>query len=102
MIKRSWTTIKVTEVDPNVSVLTMRRPDQRNAINAQMADELEACLIDLKDKQDLRALIITGEGTTFGAGADLKEGLHSPPSRRRRHARPCCDSSNCSRHSGRP
>ncbi|MDM0085428.1 enoyl-CoA hydratase-related protein [Variovorax sp. J31P179] len=69
----SWTTVKVTEIDPHVSVLTMNRPEQRNAISAQMADELEACLIGLKDKQDLRALIVTGEGTTFGAGADLKE-----------------------------
>lgn len=73
MSNRSWTTIKVTEIDPYVSVLTMNRPEQRNAINAEMADELEACLVSLKDKQDLRVLIVTGEGTAFGAGADLKE-----------------------------
>ena len=69
----NWTTIKVTEIDPCIIVLTMNRPQQRNAINAEMADELDACLVSLNDKRDLRALIVTGEGTAFGAGADLKE-----------------------------
>lgn len=73
MGNRSWKTIKVTNLDPHVSVLTMNRPEQRNAINVEMAEELEACLIGLKDRPDLRALIITGEGTAFGAGADLRE-----------------------------
>ncbi|SFN51612.1 enoyl-CoA hydratase/isomerase family protein [Variovorax sp. OV329] len=73
MSERIWTTIKVTNPVPHVSVLAMNRPDQRNAINVRMADELEACLTSLNDDRDLRALIITGEGTTFGAGADLKE-----------------------------
>ncbi|WP_280156373.1 enoyl-CoA hydratase-related protein [Piscinibacter sp. XHJ-5] len=69
----SWNTVSVTDLDPHVSVLTMNRPGHRNAINAEMADDLEACLISLKDKRDLRVLIVTGEGSAFGAGADLKE-----------------------------
>ncbi|AGW95199.1 hypothetical protein N234_34640 [Ralstonia pickettii DTP0602] len=73
MSNRNWTTIKLTEVDPHISVLAMNRPEQRNAISVEMADELEACLASLKDKQDLRVLIVTGEGAAFGAGADLKE-----------------------------
>lgn len=73
MSHRGWMTIKLTEIEPHISVLTINRPEQRNAINAQMADELEACLLSLKDRQDLRVLIITGEGAAFGAGADLKE-----------------------------
>ncbi|MDM0117136.1 enoyl-CoA hydratase-related protein [Variovorax sp. J22R133] len=68
-----WSTIQLTKLDPHIRVLTMCRPDQRNAINAEMARELEDCLIHLQDEQDLRALIITGEGSAFGAGADLKE-----------------------------
>ena len=79
MSTRNWTTIKVTEVDPHISVLTMNRPEQRNAISAQMADELEACLISLKERRDLRVLILTGEGKAFGAGADLKERATLPP-----------------------
>lgn len=73
MTSGSFTTIRLTEIDPHVIVLSMNRPEQRNAINVQMAEELEACLFSLKGRQNLRALIITGEGTAFGAGADLKE-----------------------------
>lgn len=73
MTSGRFTTIRLTEIDPHVIVLSMNRPEQRNAINVQMAEELEACLFSLKDRQNLRALIITGEGTAFGAGADLKE-----------------------------
>lgn len=80
----SWTTIKVTKVDPHVSVLTMNRPEQRNAINAQMADELEACLIRLKEDRDLRVLILTGEGKAFGGGADLKERASLTPEQTQR------------------
>jgi enoyl-CoA hydratase len=49
------------------------RPDHHNAINVEMADELEACLTGLQEKPDPRVLIVTGEGPACGAGADLKE-----------------------------
>src|SRR4030095_9847705 len=82
--RKRWTTIKVTEIDLYVSMLTLSRPAQRNAINVDMADELEACLVSLKDKQDLRVLVITGEGTAFGAGADLKvRGILTPDQKRK-------------------
>jgi enoyl-CoA hydratase/carnithine racemase len=68
-----WTTVSVTDVEPHISVLAMNRPAQRNAIDVTMAGELEASLARLNDKRDLRVLIVTGEGTAFGAGADLKE-----------------------------
>jgi enoyl-CoA hydratase/carnithine racemase len=69
----SGTTVTVTDVEPHISVLAMSRPAQRNAINATMARELESSLACLKDRPDLRVLIVTGEGVAFGAGADLKE-----------------------------
>lgn len=74
-----WTMIKLTEVDPHVHVLAMNRPDQRNAISQAMADEFEACLLGLQDRQDLRVLVVTGEGPAFGAGADLKERATQTP-----------------------
>jgi enoyl-CoA hydratase/carnithine racemase len=74
-----WTTIEVTDVHPHIAVLTMKRPDKRNAINATMADELEDCLTSLQAKPDLRVLIVTGAGSAFGAGADLKERATSSP-----------------------
>ena len=79
MSDRSWTTLRLTKIDQHISVLTLNRPEQRNAINVAMADELEACLRDLQDEHDLRVLILTGEGSAFGAGADLKERAHLTP-----------------------
>jgi len=46
---KTWTTIELTDVEPHISVLTLNRPDQRNAISATMADELEACLDSLQE-----------------------------------------------------
>jgi enoyl-CoA hydratase/carnithine racemase len=83
MDKTIWMTIKLTDADRHVSILTMNRPLQRNAISVEMAGELEACLASLKDKQDLRVLILTGEGTAFGAGADLKQRTTLTPERTR-------------------
>ena len=53
------------------AVLTLARPDQANAFSAIMMDEIIQHCADLKTKSDLRALIITGEGKHFSAGADL-------------------------------
>ncbi|MDL9997464.1 enoyl-CoA hydratase-related protein [Variovorax sp. J22P240] len=73
---KAWTTIEVTDVHPHIAVLTMKRPDQRNAINATMADELEDCLTSLQDRPDLSVLIVTGAGSTFGASDSA---IFSPP-----------------------
>ncbi|MEJ8859652.1 enoyl-CoA hydratase-related protein [Variovorax robiniae] len=73
MNNSQWSTLRLAKLDPQICVLTMCRPDLRNAINAEMARELEACLLHLHDERDLRVLVLTGEGSAFGAGADLKE-----------------------------
>ena len=52
--------------------LCFNRPEARNAISMQMLAELEAA-VDLCDDLSIRALIITGQGPAFCAGADLKE-----------------------------
>jgi enoyl-CoA hydratase len=51
-----------------VGIAVIDRPTRRNALNAELADELTA---RLQDDHDLRVIVITGEGTTFCAGADL-------------------------------
>jgi|SRR5690625_70933 len=71
-----YETIKVTRDDKNLNVciLTLNRPDSMNALNTQMALDLIKALGELKQSDDVRVLIITGEGNrSFCVGADLKE-----------------------------
>ena len=51
----------------------MNRPKALNALNSEVLDELDKCLDEIKANNDLRVLIITGEGRSFIAGADIKE-----------------------------
>ncbi|AWV91346.1 enoyl-CoA hydratase/isomerase family protein [Bradymonas sediminis] len=56
-----------------IAVLTVNRPDQLNAINRQVIDDLSEVVDKLKDRDDIRALVLTGAGRAFVAGADIKE-----------------------------
>ena len=62
------------EVKDNILTLTLHRPDKLNAFTGQMMFEM----IDAFDKadadDDVRAIIVTGEGRAFCAGADLSAG----------------------------
>jgi len=62
------------EVAEGVATVTLNRPDQLNALNSVMLEELLAAL-ELSDADDaVRALIVTGAGRAFCAGADLSGG----------------------------
>jgi len=63
-------TLHVEELDDRV-VVTLRRPEARNAINAAMIGELHDVCAALE--QHPRLLLITGDGGTFAAGADIGE-----------------------------
>jgi enoyl-CoA hydratase/carnithine racemase len=61
-------------VDDGVATVTLNRPDKLNAFTAQMRDELIAAF-DLTDADDaVRAVVVTGAGRAFCAGADLAAG----------------------------
>jgi enoyl-CoA hydratase len=51
-----------------IGLATIDRPERRNALSAAMCDDLRA---HLEAEGDLRAVVITGAGTAFSAGADL-------------------------------
>ncbi len=70
---RAWNTLKVTQTAPFTVTVTMNRPERRNAISMELAQELEACFAELRSVPGTRVAILTGEGTAFGSGADLKE-----------------------------
>jgi enoyl-CoA hydratase len=81
---QEWNTLKFVAGDRNVATVAMNRPERRNAISTEMARELEACFAGLKASADVRAVILTGEGTAFCAGADLKERAGMTPDATRR------------------
>lgn len=60
------------EVDGGVATLTLNRPEQRNAVGAQMLRDLLAAFATARDDDAVRAVVLTGAGDkAFSAGADL-------------------------------
>jgi enoyl-CoA hydratase/carnithine racemase len=58
----------------NILTITLNRPDKLNAFNAAMATELIAAFDAADADDDVRAIIVTGAGRAFCAGADLSAG----------------------------
>ena len=74
--------------DGSVAVLTINRPDKRNALNAGTVDELRRAVLDFKRDDTVRAVIVTGAGDkAFVAGADINELAVQTPAGGREHAR---------------
>ena len=61
----------------HVVTITYNRPERRNAINGAMRDELNAAWLRFRDDEDAWVAIMTGAGTVFCGGADLKDGTGS-------------------------
>jgi enoyl-CoA hydratase len=55
-----------------VALITIRRPEARNAINGEVASGIETAIDKLEQDPDLWAGILASEGSVFSAGADLK------------------------------
>ena len=60
------------EVEGTVGIITLSRPKALNAINTQMVEELGKALDAWKDGE-LTAVVLTGEGKAFAAGADISQ-----------------------------
>ncbi|MEJ2363676.1 MAG: enoyl-CoA hydratase-related protein [Deltaproteobacteria bacterium] len=68
--------VLLIEHRPPFLILTLNRPEVRNALNSKLIQELELAIDEAPSLEDLRALLITGGGDkAFCAGADLKERL---------------------------
>lgn len=69
-------------VENHTAVITLNRPERRNAINQKLLIRLYDALDAVTHRQDVRAVIITGNGPSFCAGLDLgaigKEDLFDP------------------------
>jgi len=69
----TYETIKLDIAD-GVATLTLNRPDRMNAFTPQMATDMIAAFDETDANDDVRVVIVTGEGRAFCAGADLGGG----------------------------
>jgi enoyl-CoA hydratase len=60
------------QLQGRVGVLTLNRPDARNAVNGDVANGMEAAIDQLEENDDAWVGILTHVGPVFSAGADLK------------------------------
>ena len=68
----------LVEQDGHVLVLTMNRPEARNALSIDMLDRMSAAWDEINENDEIRCAILTGAGGNFCAGADLKA-MNSKP-----------------------
>src|SRR3954464_4683284 len=62
----------LVERDGGVMVVTMNRPERRNALSPSMMDGMAAAWDEVNANPDVRVAILTGAGGCFCAGADLE------------------------------
>jgi len=63
----------IYEKEDKVGLIKLNRPKVLNAMNRQLWIEMQDALETVKQDNDIKALIITGEGRAFSTGADLKD-----------------------------
>lgn len=70
----------LVETDGRVGIITVNRPDKRNALNSQVRAEIVAALDALRDDDSVRVAVFTGAGEkAFVAGADIGEFARRTP-----------------------
>ena len=65
------------DIADGVATITLNRPDRLNALTLQMFDELQDVLSKAEEDPLQRAVVLTGSGRAFCAGADLKAALEA-------------------------
>lgn len=65
--------------EEGIGILTINRPESLNALNTNVLTELAAAIAEIRADREIRALILTGEGKAFVAGADISEMANMSP-----------------------
>lgn len=61
------------EIADNIAIITLNRPDNANALNAKMAEEIHDVAIECDTNDDIRCVVLTATGKLFCGGGDLAE-----------------------------
>jgi enoyl-CoA hydratase/carnithine racemase len=67
-----YQTLLIEKDADGVAVVTLNRPEKRNAVSLQMHQELESIFVDLSNDDDVRSIVLTGAGDAFCAGGDVE------------------------------
>jgi methylglutaconyl-CoA hydratase len=67
---RSYKHLSRTDEGP-LATVALRRPEAHNALNAALIEEVALCFEELAEDEGVRVVVLTGEGPTFCAGADV-------------------------------
>ena len=74
------TSAVVCQVHHHIATITLNRPNNRNSMTAELLKAFTDAVCHVRADKDLRCVVITGEGSCFSAGADLRSQLqHSNP-----------------------
>ena len=65
--------VVLVDIADRVAVITLNRPDQRNALNRAVRKALPAAITRCDEDDDVDVMILTGNDPAFCAGVDLKE-----------------------------
>jgi len=60
------------EIKDEIAVVTLNRPEARNALDITMREEIADVTLRIRDDESLKAMILTGSGGAFCGGGDLK------------------------------
>ncbi|GIS18115.1 MAG: hypothetical protein CM15mP120_00310 [Pseudomonadota bacterium] len=77
------------KVQDRVALVTLNRPEQMNTWTPIMSRELSDAMYECDENDDIRAVVVTGAGRAFCAGADLSGGRKALP------AKPPSQGHNC-------
>jgi len=78
--------LKMEAVDA-VAVVTVSRPQAMNALNTRFFQEMDALVAEIGGRADIKAVVITGDGKAFVAGADIAEMVGKTPDEARAFSR---------------
>lgn len=66
------------QLNDGVATITLNRPDVYNALNNEITFELQVALKECKKNEEVRVVVLTGEGKAFCSGQDLKASSKEP------------------------
>ena len=65
--------VLIEKQSPQITVLTLNRPERRNALTLELLTQLSAAIRTASDDSQTRVIILRGAGAAFCTGLDLKE-----------------------------
>jgi enoyl-CoA hydratase len=67
------------EITDGIAIVTISRPKAMNALNTRFFNEMDAMVAEVSENKEVKAMVITGDGKAFVAGADIAEMVDKTP-----------------------